>query len=1783
MLAVSGYEITQKLYESDKSLVYRALRTVDRALVILKVLKEEFPSLEELRRYQQEYRIICKLTQENRDSANRGAIAAYALETHQKRLVIVLEDFGAISLKQWMQGRSTLKEKANGGDLFFIEFLQIAIAIAESLGQIHAVNVIHRDINPSNIVYNPDTGCLKIIDFGISSELISGELIQESQSFKQANVLEGTLPYMSPEQTGRMNRSLDYRTDFYSLGVTLYELLTSRLPFDTEDTLELVHSHLAKLPLSPMQVNVEIPAIVSDIVMKLLAKNAEERYESAWGLKSDLENCLTQLQQKGRIAEFPLASQDISNRFQIPEKLYGREKEAEILLNTFKQISAAQNSTREKLILIAGYAGIGKSSLVRELYKPISERQGYFISGKFDRLQQGMPYSAIAEALEGLIQQLLAEPEAQLQQWREQISKALGANGQILVDIIPNLERIVGKQSQLAEVNSAESQNRFHRVFQNFIRMFCSDRHPFVMFLDDLQWADSASLKLIELLVDSDIPHWLCIGAYRDSLQDASRREVDHGHPLCKMLEVGLQRAGGIRQIVLEPLKLEAVTQLIAETFHTDIPIATPLAKLVMDKTGGNPFFVGEFFRMMYAENLITLTYSGIKPQWQWDIAQIEAKAITENVVELAIARIQKLPESTQQVLRLAACIGTNFDLETLATICERSPELISSDLMTAVRSLLILAVSELEDRRVLDYKFQHDRIQQAAYALLSEAEKIQAHQKIGLFLLKSTPSELLSTKIFDIVNQLNRSSELCIESAEKNELARLNLIAGLKARSLTAYASAFTYFSMGSSLLAANSWRQDYDLTLAMYAGLVETAYLSGNYPEMERLAEIVLREAKLLLDKVKIYQIKIQAAIAQNKFAEAIAIALDVLAMLGIEIPKSPSRWDVWWGAIGTKLALFGKKTQSLMHLPKMTNPNKRAAMATIASVCTPTYFTRPDLWQLMVFQKIQLSLRYGNAPGSAFGYADYGMVLCGAEENFDQGFQFARLASELMPKLNAKEFLPKTLLLVNLYLIHWKGHLRDTLDPLLASYQIGLEMGDLDYGTAAIAFRFYHAYLVGSELAVLEREMASYTDVLLGFNRSRAIFLTAIYRQAILNLLGQSQHPCRLIGESYNEEEKLPIHTASRDNSTLFHLYLNKLILHYLFCEYSEAGDVADRVKKLLADGAVGLLVVPVAFFYDSLAKLAIFPTVPKHQKRRILREVSSNQRKMKLWANHAPMNYAHKFHLVEAERDRILGQNSKATDAYDRAIALAQDHGYLQEEALAHELAARFYLNIGKPKIALVYMRDARFAYQKWGAIAKVAHLERLYPQLLDRFSQVSEPTSQRSPSHRSTGRTNANILDLASVLKASQTLSGEMMLGQLIMKLMKILLENAGAEKGYLILASEGALLVEAEGIADRELVTVLQSVPIDEFSEHLSVAMITQVARTQESVILNNPSQKPLFSHDPYIIKHQPMSVLCAPLVNQGKLSGVLYVENNLAHDAFTPERVEVLQLLSTQAAIAIENARLYQNLAELNQSLEMRVQERTSELSQANQQLQENEQTILKALEMEREANLLKTNFISMVSHEFRNPMMTITGCVRSLQNPKRQLSDDRKTEYLMLIQESLSDMLHLLDEVLLLGRSEAGVLKYEPRPTNLEQFCHELLTAFNLNVKEGQAIIFSCQGECQAVEMDTTLMRHIFANLLSNAIKYSPEGGQIYFDLVCADGMARFQVRDCGIGIPPSDRDRLFETFHRASNVGQIQGTGLGLAIVKQCTTLHQGAIDLESEVNVGTTVTIELPLNP
>jgi serine/threonine protein kinase len=822
MLKIEGYQILERIYESQNSTVYRGIREQDNQPVIFKVLEQDYPAPTELTRYKQEYEITCNLKN------LEGFVKVYSLQEYQRTLVIIFEDFGGTSLKML---KDNPVETQNISSLQ--QFLRIAIQTAEILAQIHAAKIIHKDINPANILLNPETGQVKIIDFGIATVFT-----RENPTLKNPNTLEGTLAYISPEQTGRMNRSLDYRTDFYSLGVTFYELLTGQLPFVADDALELVHCHIAKQPVPPHQVNPEIPQIISDITLKLMAKTAEERYQSACGIKADLEECLNQLQRKGKIESFPLGSQDIFDKFQIPQKLYGREAEVADLLAAFERIGDTKNShqSRKELMLVAGSSGIGKSALVAEIYKPITKARGYFIAGKFDQFQRNIPYSAIVSAFSRLVRQLLSESEEQLNQWRKRLLDAFGANGQIIIDVIPEVELIVGKQQVLPELGATESQNRFNLIFGNFIRVFCSEKHPLVIFLDDLQWADSATLQLIQRMMgDADTQYLFLIGAYRDN-------EVNSTHPLMVTLEDIRSEGATINQITLIPLAEPHINELIADTLQCERYAVRDLAGLILKKTSGNPFFITEFLKNVYTENLLNFDFN--ERSWQWDIVQIEARAITDNLlVELMVRKLNKLPSTTQQVLRLAACIGAEFDLNTLSIICERSPAEVFSALKEAIESELIFTLSELDTQLLIqNYKFGHDRIQQATYSLIDESEKQAIHLQIGRLLLKNSSPETRAKKIFEIVDHLNLGvgastalQPLLTHKQERNEIAKLNLIAGQKAKAATAYSAAVQYLKTGLNLLTEESWQTEYDLTLNLYQESVEAKYLNTQFERGE------------------------------------------------------------------------------------------------------------------------------------------------------------------------------------------------------------------------------------------------------------------------------------------------------------------------------------------------------------------------------------------------------------------------------------------------------------------------------------------------------------------------------------------------------------------------------------------------------------------------------------------------------------------------------------------------------------------------------------------------------------------------------------------------------------------------------------------------------------------------------------------------------------------------------------------------------------------------------------
>jgi predicted ATPase/signal transduction histidine kinase/GAF domain-containing protein/tRNA A-37 threonylcarbamoyl transferase component Bud32 len=1530
MIALSGVTAQRKIYESSTSLVYRGIReedgraccSADTARVVIKLLKQDYPSSQELTRYRQEYEITCSLNLE-------GVVKAYSQQDYQRTLVIFLEDFGGESIEWWMRNRPNFHPMA------LTNFLRLAIDLVNIVGKIHSANVIHKDINPGNIVLNPDTGVVKIIDFGIATRFN-----RTNQTFKNLHVLEGTLAYLSPEQTGRMNRSIDYRTDFYSLGVTFYELLTGQVPFPTTDVLELVHCHLAKSPTPLCELNPGIPKPISDIVMKLMAKNAEDRYQSAWGIKADLENCADQLKTSGHVNPFQLGLQDISDQFQIPQKLYGREKEISELLEAFERVVGSENEElgieneelriknednsqfailnsqfQSELVLVSGYAGVGKSALVQELYKPITARRGYFTSGKFDQLQCNIPYSAIVNALQKLVQQLLGEPDEQVQQWRSRLLKALGNNGQLIIDVIPEVELIIGKHPSVSAVGATEAQNRFNRVFQQFIRVFCAKEHPLVIFLDDLQWIDFATLKLIELmLLDEHTQALFLIGAYRDN-------EVTSTHPLLLSLE-NLRQQGIVPQnIVLSPLALGALNQLIAETLHQNVDTVAPLAELVLHKTEGNPFFVSEFLRSLSSENL--LSFNPEQRSWQWNIAQIEAQNITDNVVELLLSKLRKLPENTQQLLQLAACIGAEFDLETLAlsaernsegTVFEQSPKTVFQDLLAAIQAGLVQPISELDENLLVqEYKFLHDRVQQAAYALIGEKQKQEVHLRIGRNLLEKTLTEQRAERLFEIVDHLNYGTELITDQAERNEIAELNLQAGQKALAATAYKAAFNYFNAGLKLLEAESWQREYTLALALHSEAAEAAYLSGHYGEMERLVKEILSHAKTVLDTVKAYDSRIQAWLSRGEPKEALKTGLEVLQLLGIDLVEVPSQLDVQAGLEETTARLAGWEIEELIDLPEMTEPVPLAAIHILVSTIGAAFNVTPALMVLIVCKMVNLSIAHGNASWSLLGYAAYGMMLCGVVQDLELGYQFGKLSLNLAKRLSNKRSNCKTLLMVNFHIIHWKEHLKETFSSLAEAYQSGIESGEFEFASYCAFSLCYYPFFAGQELTELEQQTATYRKATHQIRRETAAIWLAMLQQTILNLRGQSEHPSRLVGDFYDEEQALSWAIAVKDGTSLHYFYLNKLIVCYLFGEYEQAAKTA-TLSELYLGAATAIISVAIFHFYDSLIFLSLWANAANPKKEAWLNRVNANQEKMQKWAHHAPMNFLHKFHLVEAEKARVLGRFFEAEEFYEQAIQGSKENGYLQEEALGYELAAKHYLARGREKIAQLYMKEAHYCYERWGAMAKVKDLEIRYSQF---FSQSGTITSIpiRSTSG-TTSKTSQVAIDLAAVMKASQAISSEIELEQLLRSLMQILVENAGAQTGYLLLENAGEWMIEAacELVEGEQSCTaeVLQSLSI---SDRLPESIIQYVIRTHESIILDDATRKGNFINDSFIQHHQARSVLCLPLLNQNNFVGVLYLENRLITGAFTAERSQLLNLLSTQAAIAIENAKLYSKL----------------------------------------------------------------------------------------------------------------------------------------------------------------------------------------------------------------------------------------------------------------------------
>lgn len=1783
ILTIPGYILKEQIYTGKRTIIHKGIRERDNRPVILKTLIEEFPSLMSIARLEHEKNIL---------QVTHSIDGRYLdFIQHENRKTVVFND----------EGEETLANYLNNKNLSLQEILVISIHLVDILGQIHQLGIIHKDIKPENILMDPKTFDIKIIDFGIASQLS-----QETQEVKNPNVLEGSISYIAPEQTGRMNRPIDYRSDFYALGITLYFILTGQLPFVGADPMEFIHYHITKIPPSPHDLKASIPTVLSDIIMKLVSKKAEDRYQSAYGLKVDLENCLNQLESKGQIDDFSIAAKDIHVKFIIPHKLYGREKEQEILLEAYESICKGNKA----LLLVTGHPGIGKSTLVQEIHRSIVKSRGYFITGKFDQFQREIPYHAFTQAFSQMAKQILTEDDQKLEEWENRFRDAIGQNGKIITDMIPEMELIIGSQPPLTNLSIQENQNRFELVLQNFIQSLTSPEHPLTIVIDDLQWADLPSLKLVEkVLTNPYIHNLLIIGAYRDN-------EVDATHRLTLTLEGMRKYELTINTISLGPLTLPVVRQFVADTLHASEEQVQPLAELCYAKTLGNPFFLNQFLQTLYQEKLLRLNIQ--RGSWDWNLEEIKNLNVTDNVVELMANKIRKLDPALQELLKLCACIGSIFDLRTLSIVYKKSPQETASELWPALQEGLIIPASDNykfanTENISVSYRFLHDRVQQAIYSLIDEDQKKEIYLKVGRLLFKNSTEQNLEEMIFDIVNHYNPAVELVTDKEERLKLTKLNLIAGKKAKAANAYQTSLEYLDLGTSLLESSSWKTDYQLTLDLYVEKAEAAYLSAKFDLMDKLAIIILRNVQSPLDKIKIIQTKILGYITRNNLQAAINQGIDYCNELGASFPKKTTFISLLYQITKSRLLLYNATVDSIVNLPLMTDPYKIAIMQISRLIASCSYRASPFLFIRLMTGNLQLSYKYGNTEMSPIFYFAHAMVLCGALRNISEGYKFGQAALKLLGVFpHAKVSAPISLFIFAFFVGHWKMHLRDTLNIANDAIYKGLEVGDLEYVAYAETCVLYTEHLMTNRLDLLEKKIFNGLQLIKQIHQTSQYQYDTIIYQAVLNLQNKTKHPTLLAGKDFDLEALLLFLKKSNDQTGLHFLYQNQMILHYLFYEYPEAYECAKKGRETV-EAILSMILEPIFYYYDSLIRLANYPNLSSKEQRASNKIIKKNQKFMKEWAFHAPMNYKHRYYLVEAERASIEeGKWKEALENYDLAISLAQEHGYLRDEALANELAGAFFVKNKNVEIAKIYLKKALYAYTTWGAVAKVNHLEKVYSEIIPLLKFV--PTASQTVTTE-TSETTSTALDSITSMKSSQAISEEIELNKLIVKLLGIVIENTGAERGLLFLKRDTHLFLEGLACSDKTSSCILESIPIEQ-TTHVPISVIQYVERTKEFLVLGDASNRGEFLNDPYILSEQIKSILCIPIIHQQNLIGVLYCENRLISDTFTQDRVELLKVLSSQIAISIQNATLFselnkvkKNLEEYSVNLEHIVADRTSELKTKNNELQ-NAIDQLKSMQKQiiQQEKLASLGMITQgISHEIMNPLNFVNNfsgvsvdigneLEEELEKPLDKVDVDllkgcakSLKDYLSRIQHNgfrISNIVKSMQELAKVGSAE------KDQALDLQSLLDNIIEYLNMNDKT-HSIEYKLESDIEEnlpkISGYPAHFRKALLNILDNSYDALLEKNKIqkkenlYIRLSVKriNESIQITIADNGIGIPEADMDKIFVPFFTTKPQGQGK-TGLGLSIAYDIIeNEHNGRIAVESKEGKGTTVLILLPV--
>jgi len=1767
-----GYDITGEIYRNARTVVYRATRLCDRLPVVIKTLCDEYPSLRSIARVRHEYSILSEL-----DAP--GIIRAHEIIAYDKSIAIVEEHFPGAHLHRYIQ-----EKQPDLGTM-----LRIAVAIAGAIAAYHERGVIHRDLSPLNILVN-DEAEIRIIDFDIASRLQ-----RENQGLCSPASLEGTLAYMAPEQTGRMSHDVDLRADLYAFGVILYEALVGRHPFPITDPMELLHCHIAKEPEPPHVANPAVPPGLSALVTKLMAKTVEERYQSAYGVKADLEECQRRWTETGSIEPFPLGRQDDAGKLCLPQKLYGRSEDIAILLDAFDRVCAGSS----ELMLIAGYSGIGKSALAYEVHKPMVERRGTFTSGKFDQLSRGVPYSAIIEAFGGLARQILGEDAAGLERWRRRILGAVGNNGRVITEFFPAFELILGEQPPIPELDSADAQRRFAYVFTHFIRALAAPDRPLVIFLDDLQWADAGSLKLIQaMMVDSGAVGLLIIGAYRDN-------EVDETHPFSRTRDEIASRGSRVSTTKIGPLLEEDVSALLCDTLATTPERVAPLCELVFRKTRGNPFFLTQFLRTLHKEG--QLRFDRETRRWVWDIDKIDAMGLSDNVIDLMSRKLSDLPEETLRLMKMASVIGNKFDLDVLAAIDGEAPlEATARALWPALAEGLLLASSqeyrfcqaaEQEDRRRISqdgaapfdlsasYRFLHDRVQQAAYHLTEEALRSEVHLKFGRE-LRSTVDES-EARLLDVTNHLNLAVSLIEDLDERLDLARLNVRAAERSRLSGAHEAALRHATAGERLLPEDRWETQYDLALAVMRELIEAEYVAGNYSRAEALYESTLAKLATVFERAELMELMMRSHTGKPDLDACIDTGLRIFDMVGM--PFLPEGY-----------ALEVPPIEELAKLPEMTDPRRLLVLKVLSAMMSPVFVARSSLLPSIFLTFPYHCFEGGNSPLAALAYAVYGMYLTGANVDLRLGYAFGDFGMDLLRKYDRRTEIAKVHNIFYSHVNPWGGDARRAIKGLKEGVEAGMETGDIEWACYCANNFCMYSFMCGEHIADMIEQQQIYINLIRKSDMDTSLHMAWVWMQMAKGFAGKTRGPQSLSDEGYDEDELLPVLVERKNFTAVYGLALGKLMMSYHARAFRDALSFADKAVEH-SGASFGFMNLAFLNCFCSLTYLACAQLAETPGERDSLAErARKNQETMRQWVDHAAINYEHMHALVEAELAWVEGDHERAETSYDRAIEAAKRSKYLHFEALANERAGELYLARGRERIAMMYLREAHYLYQRWGMELKVRDLQGRYPSLRLTSARKREGAGELSTLKTSSTKVTTTDLgtfnfDIAALSKASQTIAAEIEHNKLHRTLMQVVLENAGAQRGALLLQRGGELFVVAEG-GDEGGQIRASRMPLSEWQGGAR-SVISYVFRAQEAVISGDASRDKRYMRDPYLQGHEVRSLLCMPIRRNADVVGALYLENNLAHDAFTDDRIVVLSALAGQAAISLENAELY---GDLNTAL-------------------------LAAKESER----LKSEFLAATSHELRTPLNAIINVpmavLDSMQEEKdlfcphcgdRFAPDEDADEgkgplscpscergelergshwastytpgdlipMMQSIVSSGKQLLGVVNNVLEIGRLESGRERSNFTRLSLASVIESSRgTLEALARPKDIRLRVEMPDPSLEVEVDQVQIRQVLINLVDNAIKFSQSGESVEIGHAVDGAYVEIVVRDHGIGIPEESHALIFESFRQlhAGDTRAYGGVGLGLSIAKQLVERHHGAITLESKVGEGTTFRVRLPL--